>query len=485
MCLKHWDIQWDQNTDEFLFIPAELKDTASMWTKRTILSDISKLFDPLGWLSPCIILAKIFMQQLWLLQLGWDETLPANIVDEWVTIRNQFMTTCSVRIPRWIGYKKETVHNSLQGFSDASKKACASVVYIRIIRLASTIVCKLIAAKTKVAPLKKTSIPRLEPAVLLASLMNTVKTAINVPGIQQQAWTDSMIVLYWLANQPGRWKTFIANRVATVQEMLPSHSWRHIESEQNPADCASRGSNRQNLEGKNMWWHGPSFLVQSEENWPKHTVITPKIISEERVNVNLAVMCDEPLIKRFSTYERMINVVSICLRWRPHNRAKGYISPKEISTTERKIIKTVQSESFDLEIKCLRTNKTLPTNSTILKLDPFIDEEGVIRVGGRIQLSALPENEKHPIILPQKHHFTKLLIRYMHEEVKHGGMGLTLQKIRQNYWIVSARTAITSVIHQCLTCFRFRKQLLTQKMGNLPAYRVQEGIYPFQYCGVD
>lgn len=159
---KTLGIQWDQSTDNFVFIPAELKKITIVWTKRNVLSNISKLFDPLGWLSPCVVLAKNFMQQLWLLQLSWDDVLPDKIVDEWLTIRNQFMTTCSIKIPRWIGYKKDIAHISLQGFSDASEKACAGVVYIRIVQLDGSVSCKLIASKTKVAPLKKNSIPRLE-----------------------------------------------------------------------------------------------------------------------------------------------------------------------------------------------------------------------------------------------------------------------------------------------------------------------------------
>lgn len=138
------------------------------------------------------------------------------------------MTTCAVKIPRWIGYTQEIIHVSLQGFSDASEKACAGVVYIRTIRLDGTISCNLVAAKTKVAPLKKTSIPRLElkAAVLVAQLMSSVKKAIAIPTIQQQSWTDSTIVLHWLANHPSRWKTFVANPVF-IRHLSHTHVSTH------------------------------------------------------------------------------------------------------------------------------------------------------------------------------------------------------------------------------------------------------------------
>lgn len=156
------------------------------------------------------------------------------------------------------------------------------------------------------------------------------------------------------------------------------------------------------------------------------------------------------------------------MRWIPHNRNKGPLCPEEIIESEERIIRIVQNESYGSEISLLRKQTPLHKDCVILKLDPFIDEKGILRVGGRIQLSALSFDEKHPIILPQKHTFTRLLIKHMHNEVMHGGLGLTLQKLRQRYWVIGARVTATTVIHECMICFRFRKQMLTQKMGNLP-----------------
>lgn len=166
--------------------------------------------------------------------------------------------------------------------------------------------------------------------------------AIKIPGIQQQAWTDSTIVLYWLASHPSRWETFVAHRVAEIHETLQAPAWRHIESAQNPADCASRGLNRQDLEKHNLWWYGPSFLSQTEKNWPsRKDIAIPENGLEEKQKC-FSLVCDETnistVIPRFSNFERLIRCLSICLRWHPKNQYKNHISPQEMSNTEKIII---------------------------------------------------------------------------------------------------------------------------------------------------
>lgn len=494
---KTLGVQWHPNTDEFLFLPAEFKE-AKKWTKRTILSDISRLFDPLGWLSPCVVVAKMFMQQLWLLQASWDEQLPSSTIEEWLNIRQQFITSCAVKIPRWIGLTNRNQHVSLQGFCDASEKAIASVVFIRIQNDTQHVSCTLLAAKTKVAPLRKTSIPRLElnAAVLLANLMNKVKEALKIPDIQQQAWTDSEIVLHWLASHPSRWKTYVAHRVADIQNSLPSHHWRHVVSAQNPADCASRGMSREEIEQFKLWWHGPEFLSKNESEWPSHklNITHYQNLEEKNQRVIATIQMTEPnlVINRFSSFERMLRVLSYCYRWYDrikntntvNNHITDILSTFELRQTERRIIKITQSEAFGTEIMCLSKGQPINHKSNLYSIDPYIDDEGLLRVGGRIQRASMTENEKHPIILPTKHHFTTILIRNVHEQTFHGGFALTAQKLRQQFWIINNRVTIKSVLHRCTVCFRFKKKLLIQKMGDLPEYRLNETL-PFTFVGVD
>lgn len=493
---KTLGIQWQPSTDQFLFISAELPDNTGGWTKRSILSEIAKLFDPLGWLSPCLILAKIFMQHLWLLPIEWDSELSDQTITEWLHIRHQFTKSCSVKIPRWLGLKKDVTHVSLQGFADASERAYACVIYIRIEQFDGSVDCNIIAAKTKVAPLKKVSLPRLElnAAVLLAQLMIKIKEALNIKSIKINAWTDSTIVLCWWADHPNRWKTYVGNRVSEIQGLLPSNRWNHIESAQNPADCASRGLDRNQLEKFNLWWQGPEFLKQSKIHWPKFDCSRLKTSTEERKGSTIfhcqTMKEEKSLVERFSNYSFMIRVLRRCLSWchKHHTRKRSNIIPEipTVNEVELRICKLVQRERFTSEIKQLNESSgkvSVNKKSAICNLDPQLDAD-ILRVGGRIDKSLLSATEKHPIILPAKHHFTKLLIRHEHQTTLHGGLAITLQKIRQRFWIINGKTTVNSEIHRCIVCFRFRKRLLTQKMGNLPAYRLHQAM-PFTFTGVD
>lgn len=327
------------------------------------------------------------------------------------------------------------------------------MVYIRVQNSTDQFSCTLLAAKTKVAPLKKVTIPKLElnSAVLLSNLMDKVKDALRIPGIQQQAWSDSEITLHWIANHPSRWKTYVANRVSEIQTLLPSHNWRHISSIQNPADCASRGMTRNELETFKLWWHGPEFLTESNYKWPTHEIKIPHNQDlEERKESTVAtiqVLEPNPVFMRFSSYGRMLRVLT---QLESHKNIK--LSVDQLHQTEMRLIKIVQFESFGAEIMSLQKGQPIHCKSAILNLDPYLDQYGILRVGGRIKRAAMTENEKHPIILPRKHHFTTLLIRSVHMETFHGGYALTAQKLQQSYWIVNRQIAIISVLYRCTIC---------------------------------
>lgn len=485
---KTLGIQWQPSTDMFVFLPMDLSHEIS-FTKRAILSDISKLFDPLGWLSPCIILAKMFMQKLWLVNLDWDVEIPEDLRREWISIRSQFQTSSTIKIPRWVGLTEALEHLSLQGFCDASEKAYACVVYIRIEHSIGSVSRKLIAAKTRVAPLNNVSIPKLElnGALLLVKLMRKVQEALRMPSIKQVAWTDSAIVLCWLSDHPSRWKTYVANRVAKIQSLHQTNEWRHVSSKQNPADCASRGLIRNELEDFNLWWNGPEFLGQEEALWPKN-VYKRTNLEEKKTNKLVCFMSSDEntFIERFSSYSRMLRVTLYCLKWLFNYRNKKQNSLKhrvDLNYAENQLIRMVQLDSFK-EIHQLENNKEVDRKSSIRNLDPFIDKNGILRVNGRLKQSSLSEEEKHPIILPAKHHFTTILIRHTHIEQGHGGLAITLQRLRQRFWILNGKTVTNSIIRRCVPCFRFRSKPLEQKMGDLPAYRMSQTI-PFMYTGVD
>ena len=227
-------------------------------TKRGIISDVARTFDVLGWLATTIIRMKILYQGLWEEKLDWDEVVP----EPYLTMHRNWRTKLSVlttkQIPRCYFETATKATVQLHGFSDASEAAYAAVVYIRTTYVDDTKpTCRPVTAKTKVAPVKTMSMPRLElcGASLLAKLLTTVRSALNIPIQDICAWSDSSIVIAWLDGSPKRYKTFVGNRISTIIQLVPSESWHHVRTEQNPADCASRGISPQELLDHSMWWN--------------------------------------------------------------------------------------------------------------------------------------------------------------------------------------------------------------------------------------
>ena len=235
--IKALGISWHPNTDMFFF-KVDLEEITEP-TKRALLSDSSKIFDPMGWVSPVIILFKSLVQRTWVQDLSWDDKLPDDLVEQWYRIRKELEYLNPIKIPRCVRPPKTTALE-LHVFCDASEMAYASVVYIRA-RGPTGFSCKLLTSKTKVAPVKALPMPRLElcAATLGANLTNSLRQTLEVSLVT--AWTDPTIVLNWLSKLPRTWNTFVANRVATVQEEIPRNQWKYVPSKDNPADMASRG----------------------------------------------------------------------------------------------------------------------------------------------------------------------------------------------------------------------------------------------------
>lgn len=261
--MKTLGIQWNPVSDQFTFKIA-FSANAATTTKRQFLSDSARLYNPLGWLAPSVILVKIMFQQLWQQHLGWDDQLPESINQQWADLRDAFMRLQELRIDRWIS-TTATSTIELHGFCDSSIHAYAAAIYVRTISTVGTITVRLLCAKTKVAPVKTISLPRLElcGAVLLGRLMLQVRTSMDFEQLSIHCWTDSTIVLAWIKGCPTRWSVFVANRVAELQRTFPFEHWQHVVSEENPADCASRGVHPHLLQQHDLWWNGPLVIDAS------------------------------------------------------------------------------------------------------------------------------------------------------------------------------------------------------------------------------
>lgn len=235
-------LTWHPASDAFKFNVSR-PDPIIKFTKRAILSRVAQLFDPLGWLSPVTIIGKVFIQTLWRSNLGWDETLPQALIQQWKTFDEDLRGVSEFSIPRWLGTSSSSQGLELHGFSDASQDALGAVLYVRSISNFADATVTLLVAKSKVAPLKKQTISRLElaAAVLLVRLLTRVRSILSYQHVPAHLWVDSSICLAWIRGHPSQWQEFVANRVAVIKELAPDAQWHHISGCENPADCISQG----------------------------------------------------------------------------------------------------------------------------------------------------------------------------------------------------------------------------------------------------
>ncbi|XP_045783685.1 uncharacterized protein LOC123879835 [Maniola jurtina] len=277
-------LTWDRSEDQFRYSVNLPHTTPGPETKRSVLSVIARLYDPLGWIAPSIIVAKMFIQKLWLAGVNWDEPISEELRSEWVTYRNELEQLTKVQVPRWLGISTTDSEIELHGFCDASKLAYAVVVYLRIVDSAGNRQVSLLAAKTRVSPIKQVSIPRLElcGAALLSRLLAEVADVLSISKNNIRAWTDSTVVLSWLNSHPSRWKTFVANRVAEILTTMDSAQWYHVSSKENPADCESRGLQPGLLAENELWFSGPQFLREQTIKYKKPTNV--KVHLEEAIS---------------------------------------------------------------------------------------------------------------------------------------------------------------------------------------------------------
>ncbi|XP_071055491.1 uncharacterized protein [Onthophagus taurus] len=178
----------------------------------------------------------------------------------------------------------------------------------------------------------------------------------------------------------------------------------------------------------------------------------------------------------------MIRVLSYCRRFEA--KEHGPLTVHEMNTILNAIIIEIQNRTFEMEIKSLRKNNQVDKKSKLSTLNPFIDKEGLLRVGGRLQKSPLAYDEIHPIIIPYHSQFSQMLIQNAHASTLHGGNQATLAYIRRKYWIINGKRDVRNILQKCVKCIRYKAQIAEQMMGELPAPRVCPAP-PFTHTGVD
>ena len=345
------------------------------------------------------------------------------------------------------------VSSQLHNFSDASGEGYGAVTYLRVVNEAGNVHCAFLMGKSRQTPQKSVTIPRLElsAAVVATRLNRMMQHELDVAVHEKFFWTDSTCVLSYIAKKEKRFQTFVANRITAIHEGSRPDQWNYVDTGSNPADDASRGLSAEELIHKNRWTNGPPFLWEAEDRWPKQPEIPVELkeddpeVKRERKPFSVASTVEPDFLNRMvqscSSWYRLKKLMAWILRSRSNllreccrrkeDKAKVLISGKsmpisveEMRSAEIEVLKYVQRQSFREELVCLqgkesevkpkksvrvRSARSVKKSSSIVKLDPEL-RDGLLCVGGRLRHAPIEQEQRHPVILPKKHHVVDLIV---------------------------------------------------------------------------
>ena len=489
-------MEWCVDSDTFKFTN-NLKEKPA--TRRGILSMISQIYDPLGLLAPFVLQGKMILQKACLENNTWDAEVNAGLRVQWIDWLKQLVNLEDMRISRCIKPKEcvRITRTEIHHFSDACLGGYGACSYLRVIHSNNQVHVILLLGKSRVAPLKATTVPRLElQAALEAARQSAVlKREMQLPVNEHYYWTDSQIVLGYITNSSTRFHMFVTNRVEEILKETDVSMWNHIPGRLNPADLASRGLNLEKLQ-RSIWFSGPDFLkeldiskYQAECKFPidkndpevkrAKKLITMKVDTDEnRLNM---------VIKEASSWSRLVRAIANAKKMvsqRSFKRPETTV--EDLNAAAQLIIKIDQAQSFATELKVLKKGESVSKRSKAAPLNPYIDSEGVLRIRSRAQKSTvLTFLEKNPILLDKGSHLSLLIARHYHERNHHQGRSYTLAAIRQaGYWLAGASSIVKSLLHKCVRCKYLRGKAAEQQMGLLPQERTEPSP-PFTHVGID
>ncbi|KAL1448332.1 hypothetical protein WDU94_014009 [Cyamophila willieti] len=484
--IKVLGLRWDPKVDCFRYT-ITIKPQVTV-TKRTLLSHVASIFDINGYLTHLVIFLKILLQKIWITKGDWDDPLPSHLLSEWNDFVHELPCLADLMIPRYIS-SAEAVQYQLIGFSDASSAAMSAVIYLHTTCSNGSILINLLRAKSKVAPLKTMSIPRLElsAAFLLVKLIKSLDHFIKSLKIESiTCFSDSTTTLAWIQTPPYLLKTYAANRVAAIVETIDPSHWRYVPTSLNPADLATRGLlPTQVMSQYEFWFHGPEFLHDDRSTWPASpTLPATDKLPELKPNVVL-ISQDKPvpamisLIEKYSSLTKLQHVVAWMFRFisncrkKEEDRFHDFLSPAELDSAMSACVLATQQYYFAEVMSDLRHDK--PILGPLKNLSPFLSSSGSLMVGGRLKNAPLTLSSKHPKLLPAKCHLSKLIVDYLHLYSLHGGARIIQSLLQRQYWIVGARNLIKQRVFACLKCYKLSVTVSPPYMGDLPISRFAQG----------
>ncbi|XP_055623761.1 uncharacterized protein LOC129767164 [Toxorhynchites rutilus septentrionalis] len=498
---------WCTSTDTFIYKLSskhdrELLEGQRKPTKREVLRTLMAIFDPLGLISNVLIYLKILFREIWRAGIGWDDLIPESLNEKWEKWLDILPKVQNVSIPR--GYRSLTqlgpqTNIQLHTFVDASLSGFAAVTYLRF-EQGSTVECAIVGAKTRVTPLKFLSIPRLElqAAVIGVRLADRIMKSLSFKVHKRFFWTDSRDVLCWIQSDHRRYSQFVAFRISEILETTEAADWGYKRSKENVADDATKWQGVPDLTENSRWFKGPSFLWEFRSNWPSNPYREDTTDEELRANIFYHQAKPAPMInvEDYSSWKRLLRATATALR-AAHNirqnsengkRITGPLSA-ELQQATIYLYRLAQVDAFPDEIGILSAGseeKTLSKSSSIHKFNPFLDEQKVLRMHGRISACEYASMDaRNPIILPRDHHVTWLIFQDFHERYHHQNHSTVINELRQTFRIPRIRRLFQGVRTKCQECKIQRATPRPPPMADLPAARLAAFTRPFSFIGID
>ncbi|XP_058828118.1 uncharacterized protein LOC131688011 [Topomyia yanbarensis] len=520
---------WNPILDEFSFSTRQREEVDQYLhggkrpTKRIAMSCVMGFFDPLGLLSLFTIHGKIVLQHLWRKGCDWDAVMDDESWKLWKRWVDLLPEVEAIRIPRcYIGNAVSTEIESLELhiFTDASEHAYGCVAYLRVL-IKGRIQCSLVMSRAKVAPLKRQSIPRLElmAAVLGARMYRTIERMLTLHISRCVLWTDSRTVCSWLQSDQYKYKQFVAFRVGEILDLTQVVDWRWIPTKLNIADVLTKWGRGPPLQSDGEWFLGPSSLLLPECQWPSSQFPSGETDEDAR---RVVLFHEVIKIEAISRWNRLLRVTATVLRFignckrkqkglpiltakattnqqlmlkTAHPAVQTPLQKNELLEAEKVLWKQAQWNSFPDEMSVLTSNlqlapgqkaERIPKRSALYKYSPTLDEDGVLRVDGRlVNAEAMSFNQRYPVILSRFHTVTKKIIQYYHEQFGHTNRDTVFNEIRKKFEIPNLRAAVSRVAGECVWCKVHRCVPHTPRMAPLPVQRVTPGKRPFNSVGVD
>ena len=474
----------------------------------------ASIYDPLGLVAPITARIKTIFQILCKDKLNWDD-IPPNIALVWNKFLEEVKRLREIRLQRCVFdlHFPSKFRIELHGFSDSSLELYCAVVYRRFVSDCGVKV-SFLASKTKVAPLKKLTIPRLEllGCLLLSRLIKEVLEGLagHIDFGNIYCWSDSKVALCWIQGKEKSWKAWVENRVVSIRSVVGRDRWCFVKGEINPADVPTRISANLNECFDGCWFSGPSFLLSqhfessgediSTDGTNGNTVdevnaeavgvvgltscfsnTTQEKTSDDACSLNTVIDCT-----RFSTLKRLVSVTGYVMRFIGNIRKR--LEKRTDTITDEVLTVEEYEEALSRWIaeEQLMIKEKPNYGNVRASLNLFDNKDGVLRLRGRFANSKLQYEQQYPVLLRSDSHLTKLIIWDAHEATMHHGVESTLAWIQRRYWIIKGRKTVKNVLRKCVVCKRYQgKPLRSPASPDLPEFRVDHSGCAFQVTGLD